>query len=99
VATSRLSDIADILTGINFTYDEIEPLIAEENPDQAAQTAAELSDLLARAEDLRDREAGGEKFTAAQADQLGAEMQAQAEKIAGQVTQAAKDIGVEIQEG
>ncbi len=99
VATSRLSDIADILTGINFTYEEIEPLIAEENPDQAAQTAAELSDLLARAEDLRDREAGGEKFTAAQADQLGAEMQAQAEKIAGQVTQAAKDIGVEIQEG
>lgn len=99
VATSRLSDIADILTGINFTYEEIEPVIAAENADQAEQTAAELSDLLARAEDLRDREAGGEKFTAAQADQLGAEMQAQAEKIAGQVTQAAQNIGVEIQEG
>ena len=99
VATSRLSDIADILTGINFTYTEIEPLIAEENPDQAEQTAAELGDLLAKAEDLRDREAAGEKFTAEQADQLGAEMQAQAEKIAGQVTQAAKDSDVEIQEG
>lgn len=99
VATSRLSDIADILTGINFTYEEIEPVIAEENPDQAEQTAAELADLLAKAEDLRDREAAGEKFTAEQADQLGAEMQAQAEKIAGQVTQAAKDSGVEIQEG
>ncbi|MGK2954261.1 MAG: imelysin family protein [Solirubrobacterales bacterium] len=99
VATSRLSDIADILTGINFTYEEIEPVIAEENPDQAEQTAAELADLLARAEDLRDREAAGEKFTAEQADQLGAQMQAQAEKIAGQVTQAAKDTGVEIQEG
>ena len=98
VATSRLSDIADILTGINFTYEEIEPVIAAENADQAEQTAAELSDLLARAEDLRDREAGGEKFTPEQADQLGAEMQAQAEKIAGQVTQAAKDTGVEIQE-
>jgi len=98
VATSRLSDIADILTGIVFTYDEIQPLIAEQNEDQAEQTAAELEDLLARAEDLRDREAAGEKFTAAQADQLGAEMQAKAEKIAGQVTQAAKDIGVEIQE-
>ncbi len=99
VATSRLSDIADILTGINFTYEEIEPVIAEENPDQAEQTAAELADLLARAEDLRDREAAGERFSAEQADQLGAEMQAQAEKIAGQVTQAAKDSGVEIQEG
>ncbi len=98
VATSRLSDIADILTGIVFTYDEIRPLIAEKNEDQAEQTAAELDSLLAQAEDLRDREAAGEKFTASQADQLGAEMEAKAEKIAGQVTQAAKDIGVEIQE-
>ncbi|MGK2931334.1 MAG: imelysin family protein [Solirubrobacterales bacterium] len=99
VATSRLSDIADILTGINVTYDEIEPMIAADNPDQAEQTSAELKDLLKRAEDLRDREAAGEKFTPEQADQLGAQMQAQAEKIAGQVTQAAKDTGVEIQEG
>ena len=98
VATSRLSDIADILSGINVTYDEISPQIAEENQGQAQQTGAELADLLAKAEDLRDREAGGEKFTPEQADQLGAEMQAQAEKIAGQVTQAAQDLGVEIQE-
>ncbi|MBN8868160.1 MAG: hypothetical protein J0H98_11455 [Solirubrobacterales bacterium] len=99
VATSRLSDIADILTGLDFTYDEVEPLIAKENPDQAEQTASELSNLLSTAEDLRDREAAGEKFTARQADQLGAEMQARAERIAGQVTQAAKDLDIEIQEG
>lgn len=99
VATSRLSDIADILTGIDFTYEEIEPLIAEENPDQAEQTAEELANLLATAEDLRDREAAGERFTARQADQLGADMQARAERIAGQVTQAAKDLDIEIQEG
>ena len=99
VATSRLSDIADILTGLDFTYEEIEPLIAEKNADQAEQTAAELSRLLSTAEDLRDREAAGEKFTPRQADQLGAEMQARAERIAGQVTQAAKDLDIEIQEG
>lgn len=99
VAASRLSDIADILTGINFTYEEIEPMIAAENPDQAEQTAAELSELLATAEDLRDREAAGEKFTARQADQLGADMQARAERIAGQVAQAARDLDIEIQEG
>lgn len=99
VATSRLSDIADILTGIDFTYEEIEPLIAEKNIDQAEQTAAELARLLSTAEELRDREAAGEKFTARQADQLGAEMQARAERIAGQVTQAAKDLDIEIQEG
>ncbi len=99
VATSRLSDIADILTGISFTYDEVEPLIAEKNIDQAEQTAAELDELLATSEELRDREAAGERFTARQADQLGAEMQARAERIAGQVTQAAKDLDIEIQEG
>lgn len=99
VATSRLSDIADILTGIDFTYEEIEPLIAEKNADQAEQTAVELSNLLGTAEDLRDREAAGERFTARQADQLGAEMQARAERIAGQVAQAAKDLDIEIQEG
>jgi hypothetical protein len=99
VATSRLSDIADILTGLDFTYAEVEPLISEKNADQAEQTASELSELLSTSEDLRDREAAGEKFTARQADQLGAEMQARAERIAGQVTQAAKDLDIEIQEG
>src|ERR1044072_2234175 len=84
VATSPLSDIADILGGILVTYDGIEPEIAAENPQQAKQTRKELSELVSFAEDLRDREAGGEKFTAKQADALGAQAQAQAEAIAGQ---------------
>ncbi|HEY5709241.1 MAG TPA: imelysin family protein [Solirubrobacterales bacterium] len=99
VATSRLSDIADILGGILVTYDGIEPMIAEENPQQAKQTRKELQSLVAFAADLRDREAAGEKFTAKQADALGAQAQAQAEAIAGQVTQAAKQLEVELQEG
>ncbi|HEX6752777.1 MAG TPA: imelysin family protein [Solirubrobacterales bacterium] len=99
VATSRLSDIADILGGILVTYDGIEPMIAEENPQQAKQTREELESLVAFATDLRDREAAGEKFTAKQADALGAQAQAQAEAIAGQVTQAAKQLEVELQEG
>ena len=64
VASSRLNDIADILEGIQFTYDEIEPMISEEDPEQAEQTGQALSDLLAFVEDLRDREAEGEEFTA-----------------------------------
>ncbi len=56
VAASRLSDIADILEGIVFTYDEIEPQIAEESPQQAEQTGKALKDLLAYVEDIRDRE-------------------------------------------
>ena len=99
VATSRLSDIADILSGILVTYDGIEPMIAAENAQQAKQTRKELQSLVDFASELRDREAGGEKFTAKQADALGAQAQAQAEAIAGQVTQAAKQLDVELQEG
>ncbi|HWM63468.1 MAG TPA: imelysin family protein [Solirubrobacterales bacterium] len=99
VATSRLSDIADILGGILVTYDGIEPMIAAENPQQAKQTRRELQSLVDFASDLRDREAEGEQFTAKQADALGAQAQAQAEAIAGQVTQAAKQLDVELQEG
>lgn len=99
VATSRLSDIADILGGILVTYDGIEPMIAAENPQQAKQTRRELENLVGFASDLRDREANGEKFSAKQADALGAQAQAQAEAIAGQVTQTAQQLGVELQEG
>jgi hypothetical protein len=98
VAASRLSDIADILEGLVFTYDEIEPLVADESPQQAEQTAASLEDLLAFVEDLRDREVDGKEYTAEEADTLGAEAQRQAEAIAGQVTQAAQRLGIELQE-
>lgn len=98
VAASRLQDIADILEGLVLTYDQVEPQIAAENPQQAAQTKQELADLLAYAEDLRDQEAAGKKFTAEEADTLGAEAQRQAEAIAGQVTQAAQQLNVELQE-
>jgi hypothetical protein len=98
VAASRLQDIADILEGLVLTYDQVEPLIAAENRQQAAQTKAELGGLLSYVEDLRDREAGGTKFTAEEADTLGAEAQRQAEAIAGQVTQAAQQLGIELQE-
>ena len=98
VATSRLSDIADILEGIAFTYAEIQPQIAAESPAQAKQTRRELDQLLEFAANLRDREEDGERFTPKQADQLGSEAQARAEAIAGQVTQSAQQLGIELQE-
>ncbi len=98
VATSRLSDIADILEGISFTYGEIEPMIAAEDPQQAKQTQQQLDELLAFVSDLRDREAAGEQFTGEDADTLGSEAQARAEEIAGQVTQAAQRLNIELQD-
>jgi hypothetical protein len=98
VAASRLSDIADILEGLVFTYDEIEPLIAEKAQQQAEQTDRALGDLLAYVEELRDTEASGRRYTAEEAQTFGAEAQRRAEAIAGQVTQAAKRLGIELQE-
>lgn len=99
VATSRLSDITDILSGLVVTYDGVEPLVRRADPQQAAQTGEGLDDLRAYAARLRDREEGGKKFTAEQADTLGSEAQRQAEGIAGQVSQAAEKLNIEIQEG
>ena len=99
VAASRLQDIADILEGIVFTYEGVQPLVAGENSAQAEQTEKELRSLLKFASDLRDREADGEKFSAEQADAFGAEAQSQAEAIAGQVTQSAERLNVQLQEG
>jgi hypothetical protein len=99
VATSRLSDIADILEGLVFTYDGVEPLVAEADPQQAKQTEESLTKLHDFAADLRDKEEQGKKYTAEQADTLGSQAQEQAEAIAGQITQAAAKLNIELEEG
>ena len=99
VATSRLSDIADILEGLVFTYDGVEPLVADADPQQAKQTEESLTNLHAFAADLRDKEEAGKKYTAEEADTLGSQAQEQAEAIAGQITQAAAKLDIELEEG
>jgi Imelysin len=99
VAASRLEDIADILSGLNTVYGNIRPLVAEADPERARQTGTGLRRLHAFAAGLRDREAAGREYTAEEADLLGARAQEQAEAIAGQITQAAANLNIEIQEG
>src|SRR5918994_68017 len=99
VATSRLSDIADILEGLVFTYDGVQPIVADADPQQANQTEESLQKLHAFAADLRDKEDGGRKYTAEEADTLGSQAQEQAEAIAGQITQAAAKLDIELEEG
>ena len=71
-------------------------LLDEVDPSQAAQTGRELRRLRAFAARLRAREQGGTRFTAEQAESLGAEAQSRAEAIAGQVSQAAAQLGIEL---
>ncbi|HWI21737.1 MAG TPA: hypothetical protein VNT22_03880 [Baekduia sp.] len=97
VGASRTQDIADILGGIALIYDNVEPVIAGDDPEQAKQTGTELKQLLAFAEKVRDEEADGKRFTASDADTLGTEAQRRAEAIAGQVSQTAGKLGIEIE--
>jgi nitrous oxide reductase accessory protein NosL len=97
VAASRLQDIADILGGLVLIYENVEPSVAETDAQQARQTGAELRELHNFAARLRDEEAGGRKFTASDADTLGSEAQDRAEAIAGQVSQAAGQLGITLE--
>ena len=97
VGASRTQDIADILGGLVLIYDNIEPVIARDDPDQAKQTGKDLDGLYAFAKKVRDEEAGGKKFTASDADTLGTEAQRRAEAIAGQVSQSAGKLKIEIE--
>ncbi len=96
-ASSRLQDIEDILTGLVLIYENVEPAVAEADAAQAEQTGRDLAGLRDFAAGLREREQAGTRFDAEQADTLGAEAQARAEAIAGQVSQAAAQLGIELE--
>jgi hypothetical protein len=98
VATSRLSDIRDILGGIVLIYDSIQPSVEKVNAEQAAQTKTDLEKLHQFAGRLLTEEEGGKKFTASDADTLGSEAQRNAEAIAGQVSQAAGQLGLKLED-
>ena len=95
---SRLSDINDIISGLGVVYDGVEPTIAEADQAAAEQTGEELEELGAFIADLRRQEEDGRRFTPEQADQLGSDAQARAEAVAGQVSQHAAQLGIEIQQ-
>src|SRR5690349_17277367 len=97
VAVSRLSDIRDILGGIVLIYDNIEPSISKVDGAQAQQTEKSLKDLHAFAERLLTEEEGGKQFTAEEADTLGTDAQSRAEAIAGQVSQQAGKLNLELE--
>lgn len=96
-ASSRLHDIEDILSGLVLIYDNVRPEIAKADSAQAQQTGRDLVGLRDFAADLRRKEDGGRRYSAEQADSLGAEAQQRAETIAGQVSQAAGQLGITLE--
>jgi hypothetical protein len=97
VAASRLQDIAGILNGLVLIYDSVEPSVTKANAEQAKQTGSDLKGLHQFAVKLRDQEAGGKTFTPGEADTLGSDAQDRAEAIAGQVSQAAGQLGITLE--
>jgi hypothetical protein len=97
VAASRLQDIAGILNGLVLIYDSVEPSVTKASAEQAKQTGSDLKSLHEFAVKLRDQEAAGKKFTASDADTLGSDAQDRAEAIAGQISQAAGELGIKLE--
>jgi hypothetical protein len=95
---SRLSDIGDIIAGLEVVFDGVHPAIAEVDAASASQTREELSGLAEFITDLRAQESSGRRFAPEQADRLGVEAQERGSAVAGQVTQQAAQLGVEIQQ-
>ena len=93
---SRLSDIHDILTGLQVIYRGIAPAISKVDRAQSTQTAQELNSLTAFVGKLQRQERSGRRFKPEQADILGRQAQERAAAIAGQVTQSAARLKVKI---
>jgi hypothetical protein len=97
VAISRLSDIQDILGGLEIVYGELLPLVESVDAEQAAQIGSDLSGLRAFVADIYAQEQGGKRFTPEEADLLGTEAQDRATSITGRISQIAAQLGVEIE--
>jgi hypothetical protein len=94
VAVSRLADIGDILGSLEVVRSGLSPRMSGADSATDAQIAKNLSELKSFVADVHAKETAGKRFTAEEADTLGAEAQNRATAIVGQVTQVAAKLGV-----
>ena len=100
VAASRLQDIADILGGLVLVYDNVEPSIAEgrraSRPARPGPRCRSLHEL--RRATCASRRRAARSSPPQDADTLGGEAQDQAEAIAGQISQAAGQLNIKLED-
>ena len=96
VVASRLQDITDILSGLVLVYDNVQPSIAEADSGPGAPDGERPQGAARLRGRLRDQERDGKRFDAQDADTLGSEAQTRAEAIAGQISQAAGRLDIEL---
>jgi len=98
VAISRLADVQDILGSLQVVYTSISPQVASLDSAQDQQIAADLAGLRTFVAEIHAKEQAGQRFTAEEADILGAEAQNRATAITGQISQVAAQLNVQIAE-
>lgn len=98
VAISRLSDIQDILGGLEVVYADLRPLVEGVDAAQAARIAGDLTALKRYVAGIDAQEKGGAHFSREQADVLGAEAQNRATAITGMIAQVAAQLNVPVAE-
>ena len=91
-------DIADILGGLKLVYDNVQPRSPRSTRSRRSQTGASLQRLQRfAAAPARARRPAASSSPPSDADTLGGEAQDRAEAIAGQITQAAGQLGIELE--
>lgn len=96
VANSRLLDVLGIYGGLQLTWDKVGGEVAAVSQPLANQIQTEMDALVAFVQNLYDHEQAGTRYTPEEADQFGTEVQARAESLAGQITQAAALLGITV---
>ena len=96
VAISRLADMQDILGGLEVVYAQVQPLADAVDSEQSAQIATGLSNLRDFVSDIYRQEQDGKRFSAEEADLLGAEAQNRATNVTGQISQVAAQLNISI---
>jgi hypothetical protein len=99
VANSRLVDVLGIFGGLQLTYSKVEPLVVQTNPALGEQIQNQLGAVISFVNDLYDHEQAGTRYTPEQADVFGQQLQDQCDAVAGQVTQAAALLGINLEQG
>ncbi len=97
VAHSRLIDVHGILFSLQNVYKGVRPLVARAGSAQSARIGTALQQLTRFVDGIYAQEKAGKRFTPKQADLLGSQAQKRANAIAGQISQVAGVLGVELQ--
>lgn len=98
VAISRLADIQGIIGSLQVVYENVRSLVESVDADQAEAIEQALADLKAFVADVHAKEQSGQRFSAEEADLLGAEAQNRATAITGQITQVAAQLNIPLAE-